>query len=164
MSVEYGKSNKLGMLQTSSPTPPPQPPKVGTAKPGPAKKQSRMEDEVLGEQGNPGSDEAGVEVHAPSSHLRVLGSVNPVRRSGSTNGPGARRSTGMPSVAPTPTTRSRYKQSTDMFDGFRSASGIPRAGPAEVEHGKLIMAILSLGWKSHSKAHIYLSAISLRHK
>ena len=46
-----------------------------------------MEGEVLWEQGNPGSDEAEVEVHAPPSRLRVLGSVNPIHSSGSTSGP-----------------------------------------------------------------------------
>ena len=87
-----------------------------------------MEGEVLWEQGNPGSDEAEVEVHAPPSRLRVLGSVNPIHSSGSTSGPEARRSTSMSPV--TTTMRSRYKQSLDMFDGFRSVSGIRRAGPA----------------------------------
>ena len=93
---------------------------------------------------NQGSGEAEMEVHAPTSQLCVLESVNSIHRFGSTSGLGSHRSTGMSPVAPT--THSRYDQSVDMFDGFRSVSWIPRAGPEQAEHGKLITASLSLEW------------------
>lgn len=99
---------------------------IGTAEQGTAKEQSLIEDEVLWEQSNPGSDEAEVEVHAPPSRLPVLGSVYPVHRSGSTSGLGSRRSAGMLSVAPT--MQSRYKQPIVMSNGVRSEMGFPGQG------------------------------------
>ena len=54
-----------------------------------------------------------------------------------------------------PTTRSTYKQFTDVCDGFRSASGIPRVWPGQVGHVMHFVANLSLEGESNSTYSLY---------
>ena len=75
--VEADHRRKARSSQSCEPPPLHLPPsgwvKVSTTKPGSPKEQSRMEDTVLWEQGNSGSDDAAeVELHTPPSHLHDL--------------------------------------------------------------------------------------------
>ena len=101
-----------------------------------------MEDEVLWQQGNPGSGQAAVEVHVLTFPFTCS-------------------RTGMPSVAPA--TRSRSTRSIDLFGRFRSVwSSLGRASRGRVRAAYCGESVAGL--ESHSTAHIFLSAISSCHK